>query len=168
MLARLLKKAAQDDAERPPYVDTRVYGSKYEQAKNMGLAEIAKLMRQDIKLARKIGQKAAEPGAVAVPDPIADMPAQIKVSITSRYYSGGGSIDIRVKNIPEAWGFVQVPDMYRPDVMRTVPSPAFGALLVELRVIHFAYNYDNSDIMTDYFDNNYLGSVDYERPYDRH
>jgi hypothetical protein len=165
MLKRLLAKTLQDGSSgRPGHADTRVYGSKYEQAKNMGLAEIAKLMRQDIKLTRKIGQKAAGPGALAVPDPIADMPADIKISITSQYYSGGGAIRVMVKNIPEAWGFIKEEDHW--GVMRSVPSPAFAALLVELRVIHFAYNYDNSDITTDYFERNYAGTVDYERPYD--
>ncbi|MGR7000808.1 hypothetical protein ACU686_26610 [Yinghuangia aomiensis] len=58
------------------------------------------------------------------------MPAQIKVSITSQYYSGGGAIDIRVKNIPTEWGFVEEKDIWGH--LRAVPSPALRAVLDDL------------------------------------
>lgn len=169
MLQRILNKARTEGIQinGHGWVDRRVYGAKYQQVKGMGLAEIAKLMREDVKVARKVGKQMTEPGAVAVIDAIGTMPAQIKVSITSRYYSGGGSIDIRVKNIPRDWGFIEEEHAFRPGFMYLVPSPAFAAVLTDLRVIHAAYNYDGGDITTDYFDQNYLGCVDYERPYDR-
>lgn len=167
MLQRILDKAKTEGVQINDrgWVDHRVYGAKWEQAKNLRLTDIAKLIREDIKVARKISKQAAEPGAIAVIDALGTMPTQIKMSVTTEYYSGGGSIDITVKNIPEDWGFVEEERYGRPCV---VPSPAFQAVLAELRVIHAAYNYDGSDILTDYFDQRYLGSVDYERPYDRH
>lgn len=166
MLQRILDKAKAEGIQINDcgWVDRRVYGSKYEQSKDMRLPDIAKLMREDIKMARKVGKQMSEPGAIAVIDALGTMPTQIKVSVTSQYYSGGGSIDITVKNIPDEWGFVEAERYGRPCI---VPSPAFQAVLADLRVIHAAYNYDGSDILTDYFDQKYLGSVDYERPYDR-
>lgn len=172
MLKRVMDRARADGGQTDAYAgwstaDHRTYGAKYEQVKNMGLAEIAKLMREDVKLARKVGKQAAEPGSLALVDALGTMPAQIKVSITSQYYSGGGSIHVRVKNIPDGWGFVEEDHPFRDGATRMVPSPAFSAVLTDLRVIHAAYNYDGSDISTDYYDKNYLGCVDYERPYDR-
>ena len=142
-----------------------VYGAKYEQVKNMPLAEIAKLMRADIRLARKVGANSATPDAVAVIDPLGDMPKEVKVSVTSEYFSGGGAIRMRVKNIPLRWGFAKEPDRWGE--MQWMPSPSFKAVLDELRAIHGAYNFDGSDPMVDHYHVNYYGSVDYDRPHDR-
>lgn len=139
-------------------IDRRSYGAKYQKVRDMTLPQIAKLMREDIKLARKIGKQVAEPGAVAVIDAIGTMPAQMKVSVRSEYYSGGGAIDITVKNIPADWGFVPDPRVEG----QFAPSPALAQLISELKTIHGAYNYDGSDIYTDYFDKNYYGGVDYD------
>lgn len=177
MLERALRKAAKSGGTAPGgkgagaaagsgFEDHRVYGSKYDQVSRMGLAEIAALMRQDVKLARKLGDGPAEPGDLAISNPLAAMPKGVKVSIRSEYFSGGGAIRIRVKEIPEDWGFVTEPDRYRPDVMVKVPSPAFAVALDQLREIHWAYNYDGSDIQVDHFDRNYYGGVDYDRPRD--
>ncbi|MFE4309157.1 hypothetical protein ACFRR6_24270 [Streptomyces sp. NPDC056891] len=171
MLKRVIEKA-RDNGE--DVTDTRtakaggyqlpdvVYGDKYEQIKGMRLPDIAKLMRADIKIARKVGTKSSTPGALAAIDPLGDMPKEIKVSITSDYFAGGGAIRIRVKNIPPEWGFVQKRDQWGD--MRWVPSDAFEAVLTDLKVIHQAYNYDGSDSQVDYFHVNYYGSVDYDRP----
>ncbi|MFE0778076.1 hypothetical protein [Streptomyces sp. NPDC058861] len=139
-----------------------VYGDKYEQVKNMRLPDIAKLMRADIKIARKVGTKSSTPGALAAIDPLGDMPKEIRVSVTSEYFSGGGAIRMRVKNIPIEWGFVQEQDRWGD--MRWVPSAAFAAVLTDLEVIHQAYNFDGSDSQVDYYHVNFYGSVDYERP----
>lgn len=167
MLQRILDKAAASGIKvnRYGWVDRRTYGTKYDQVRGIRLPDIAKLMRQDVKLARKLGAAPAEPGAVALMDALGSMPAQIKVSVTSEYYAGGGAIHIRIKNIPTEWGFVDELDMWGNT--RQVPSPALRAVLDDLEVIHWAYNYDGSDITTDLFDRNYLGHVHYERPYDR-
>jgi len=137
-------------------------GSKYEQARRLDLAAIAKLMREDIKIARKVGK--ATPGAtdLAVLDPIADAPAEIKVSIRSRYFSGGGAIDVVILNVPAAWGWTEgeIDDGYNDGRVRKIATPAFAAYKAAIEEIYNAYNYDNSDAQTDYFDRHYWGSVD--------
>jgi hypothetical protein len=167
MLQRLLDKAKEAGVTITPagWVDPRSYGEKYDQVRNLRLTDIAKLMRQDIKLARQLGKQQPEPGAVAVMDALGTMPAQIKISVTTQYYAGGGAIDIRVKNIPADWGYVEEADRWGH--MRTVPSPALRAVLDDLEAIHWSYNYDGSDAMTDHFDRRFWGGVEYERPYDR-
>lgn len=172
MLQRVIAKARENDEQVDDSPTNRkhtgyqlpdvVYGDKYEQVKGMRLQDIAKLMRADIKMARKVGTKSFAPGAVAVADPIGDMPQQIKVSVTSEYFSGGGAIHMRVKNVPPDWGFVRKQDMW--GAMRWVPSSAFEAVLTDLKVIHQAYNYDGTDSQVDYFHVNYYGHVEYDRP----
>ncbi|MEV7929025.1 hypothetical protein [Kitasatospora sp. NPDC088779] len=167
MLARALTKAQRDgvDVGERESRDHRVYGEKYHQVRTLGLVAIAKLMREDVKLARRLGRlPATTPGALALVDGLGALPPEVKVSIRSEYYSGGGSIHIRVKAIPCGWGFVQGTRHGR-EVM--VPSPIFQAALDDLKAIHAAYNYDGSDLTTDHFDRNYLGIVDYERPTER-
>jgi hypothetical protein len=160
MLKRLLSKAAASGEKTPQWADRRTYGDKYQQVRGMRLTDIAKLMRADIKVARKIGLKAAEPGAIAIPDPIAEAPAGIKFSVTTQLYSGGGSIDITVKNIPADWGYAEEEHCGH---VRKVATPALQALAAELAAIHRAYNYNGSDLTTDYFDVNYYGGVHDER-----
>jgi hypothetical protein len=136
----------------------RAYGLKYHLARDLTTTQIAKLIRTDIKLARKAAQQtAAEPAALKTVDPIGDAPAQITFSVRSQYYSGGSSIDITIKNIPEAWGWTAEDDHFGRS--RKVPTPELRALAQELKALHRAYNYDGSDITTDYFDVNYYGSV---------
>lgn len=162
MLQRLLDKAKTSGEKiAPGWIDHRTYGAKYETVRNLwNIADIAKLMRADIKLSRKIGLKAAEPGALAIADPIADAPASIKFAVRTQKYSGGGAIDIIIRNIPEDWGYAEEEDRGRT---RKLATPALKALAAELRTIHRAYNYNGSDITTDYFDVNYYGGVSDER-----
>lgn len=75
-------------------------GSKYHQARTLSLTEIAKLIRADLTLARTVGQAAAGPDAVVVPDPIADAPAQIKYSVRTRYGSLHGRSTWRSATAP--------------------------------------------------------------------
>lgn len=164
MLQRILTKA-RANGERltaTGWVDHRTYGAKYQQVRGMRLAEIAKLMRADIKLAQKIGLKTDGPATLATVDPIANAPAVIKYSVTTHMYSGGGSIDITIKNIPADWGYRMEMSEERGH-MRKVPTAALNALAGELAAIHQAYNYNGSDTTTDYFDVNYYGGVQDER-----
>lgn len=162
MLQRILDKAKEDGEKiTPAWVDHRSYGAKYQQVRGMRLTDIAKLMRADIKLARKVALNTAEPGALATVDPIANAPADIKYSVTTQMYSGGGSIDITIKNIPADWGYTYEDRGFGE--LRKVATPALRALAAELAAIHRAYNYNGSDITTDYFDVNYYGGVSDER-----
>lgn len=137
-------------------------GSKYEQARRLGLAEIAKLMREDIKMSRKAGTLPAGAADLAVVDPIADAPAEIKVSIRSRYFSGGGAIDVTISNVPAAWGWTEgeIDNDYNDGRVHKIATPAFAAYKAAIEQIHSAYNYDNSDAQVDYFERHYWGSVD--------
>jgi len=168
MLARILAKAnakanANGEHLKPNgWTDHRTYGAKYDQVRGeYDIAKIAELMREDIKLSRKIGLKAAQPGALAIADPIADAPAQIKFAVRTSKYAGGGSINIVIRNVPEDWWETAYDD--RGNKFHAA-GPALQALAAELRTIHQAYNYNGSDATTDYFDVNYYGSVNAEEP----
>ncbi|CAL9611144.1 hypothetical protein SUDANB1_05628 [Streptomyces sp. enrichment culture] len=148
------------------------YGARYEEVKRMSLTEIAKRIREDIKLARKVEAKMGQAvGAeVATVDPLAalaTMPKGIKVSVRTDYFSGGGSIDVRVYNLPEkGWGYVKELDRYGM-YEQWVPGPQLKPILKALEEIHGWYNFDGSDAMVDYFHVNYYGHVDVdwqERP----
>lgn len=138
------------------------YGAKYEQVKHLSTTEIAKLIRADIKLARKVETKlgTAAGADIAIVDglaALASMPKTIKVSVRSEYFSGGSSIDVRVYNLPEkGWGYVHE-EYPRP---HWTPGAELSAILDALAEIHRAYNYNGSDAMVDYFDVNYYGHVD--------
>ncbi len=159
MLLRLLAKAkeAGEQLHGEAWSDHRVYGAKYADVRHLRLVDIAKLMRADIKLASSIALKTAARDGLAVPDPIADAPAGIKFGVVTETYSGGGSIDIVIRNIPDDWGYVQQRNP-RGELYRKA-SPALLALAEELKAIHRAYNYNGSDLTTDYFDVNYYGGV---------
>lgn len=162
MLARLLAKQKEETAGAAFRREfggayARWYGDKYDRTHGLTLTEIATLIREDIKLAQKIGRKLAVPGEVAVVDPIGTAPKEIKYSVRTQYYSGGGSIKIFVRNIPQEWGWVTETDQWGYE--REVPTPALKALAKELKAISNAYNYDGSDITTDYFDKRFYGFV---------
>jgi hypothetical protein len=146
------------------------YGARYEEVKRMSLPEIAKRMREDIKVARKVEAKLSTGTDVALPDPLAalaTMPKGMKVSVTSEYFSGGGAIRMRVYNLPEkGWGYVKELDRYGMHE-HWVPGPQLKPILDALEQIHGWYNFDGSDAMVDYFHVNYYGGVDVdwrERP----
>jgi|SRR6185437_2116435 len=92
-------------------------GAKYEQTKNMDIAEIAKLIRQDIK------QK---------------HPAAAKSSVRIERFSNGRSIDVVVKGINAIHA-----EQVKQDVEDIVA----------------AYNFDDSDAMSDYFHVRFYSSV---------
>ena len=144
------------------------YGAKYEQVKGLSLTEIAKLIREDIKLARKVEAKLGA-GTVALVDKLAalaTMPKQIKISVRTDYSSVYGSITVRLYNLPEkGWGYVEGKDWSGDK--KWVPGPELDAILTALREIHGAYNYDGSDGRVDHHDVGYYGQVEVdwrERP----
>lgn len=141
---------------RPP---VRVYGEKYADVQNLSLTEIAKLIRAEIKLARKVAKMTAKPGAVKTVDPIGDAPTQIKYSVRTEYFAGGGAINITIKNVPENWGWTREPDPHYPDEKVKTPAPALRALAQALNDIQDSYNYNGSDSRVDYFDVRFYGHV---------
>lgn len=149
----------------------RSYGYKYEEQTGLSNAEVAKLIRADIKTAIKEGL----------------LPDRWKYSVRSDHLA----IRVRVKDCADVWrecdGMKPGSKRYYPDGTWTAtgcPDPwckAAGrpeyahaahthkvltdealAARLTLERIHGAYNHDGSDIMTDYFDVNYYGGVDFE------
>jgi hypothetical protein len=124
--------------------------------RRMPLKDLTAIIREDIKVARKIGQKTRpKAGDVAVKDPIGDAPKGIKFRTRMRHGTG---IEVVIDCIPREWGFQRAIDDrgYELDI----PTPALRELIGALEEIHGAYNYDNSDAMTDYYDRNYWGAVE--------
>jgi hypothetical protein len=120
-------------------------GAKYRA--NMTGPEIAKAIRADIKAAQKAG----------------DLPA-MTVSVRSRLSTHAMAIDVEIK----AWsGQVWSTARARYDVMRTggpIPSRlshSASLLLDAVKSYADAYNYDRSDLATDYHNVNFFGSVDF-------
>lgn len=163
-MERLLEKAQSIESTvtvTSSWLDfSRVYGSKYATmgGRYLTAAEIAKLVRADITLALKVARTTAEPGSVAVIDPLAAMPAEIKVTVKTQSYSGGRSIDVYMRNVPEDWGFVTESDRWSCEP-RQVPSPALREAAKALSAILHAYNYDGSRPEVDHYDVNYYGHV---------
>ncbi|WP_051898623.1 hypothetical protein [Sciscionella sediminilitoris] len=157
-LVRLQRVAAPADARRVRY--PRWEGARYREVRSLPLAEIAKLMRQDIKLARKVGNAATGDSdkTPALFAPIAGAPTEIKYSVRTEHFSGGGSIDIVIRNIPAEWGWTIKSDDFGQE--HKVATPAMRALFEAIRDIHRAYNYDDSDSQLDHFNTNYYGHVE--------
>ncbi|MCF6467301.1 hypothetical protein FAF44_02590 [Nonomuraea sp. MG754425] len=147
----------------------RQYGSKYD-GRYIPSAELTKLVRSDIALLRKLGRQPARPGEVKVPEPIGDAPASIKFFVRKDDNTFTRSIDITIKGVPAEW-WIDREDPY--DRSRTWRSagPQLTALRDALKEITWAYNYDGSDLLTDYHDRNFYdhyradghGESDYPR-----
>lgn len=124
-----------------------VYGSRYQ--RGLSTTEIAKLIRLEIKQAIKEG---------VLP--------KGKYSVRSRYYAGGSSIDIRIQSlsvpvISAQWALIEA--------VSNVADYAADKLTDEAkRVRRFlgelvdAYNFDGSDLYSDYFHVNFYSSVDFD------
>ncbi|HXV74633.1 MAG TPA: hypothetical protein VD713_07885 [Sphingomonadales bacterium] len=127
------------------------YGSKYD--KEATTTEIAKRLRADIKAAQKSG----------------GLPKGLKVSVRSSYFSMGSSIDIRVKACP--FPFLNLerllhdtlnPREFVPETICPVYTEAGSELLKKLQGMMNAYNYDGSDIQTDYYNVNFYGHAEFD------
>lgn len=156
------KEAAKAERHRPmpaycdPTNETR--GSKYDATRDLSLVEIAKRMREDIKLAIKAGQ----------------IPGGLKVAVRVRHHN---AIDMRVTAAPAGmtlWNpaFLRWLDEDQRS-SRFIPfngdryAPAFNVVMDALKSIRSAYNRDNSDSMSDYFDVRYYGDVGMDGQFER-
>lgn len=170
MLDRLMAKRRETD--RSNYDDQgrwrgayggRAYGAKAS-TEYAPATEIAKWMRADIKIARKVANAPAEDEhGVAIPSGFAGIPKDIKITVSTDSGSMHSSININIRNIPPAWGWYTVPlrGVYDDDQweMKNQPSPELLRLVRDLEEIHWSYNWNGSDSMTDYFDVRYYGGV---------
>jgi len=129
-----------------------VYGNKYD--KDLDTAEIAKRVRMDIKAAIASG----------------DLPKGLKASVRMDRFAGGSSIDIRVTQVPQGFTLANPEriqwDLEHPYASSTKVLPLYTAeamaLLLKLKALLDAYNYDGSDIMTDYFNVRFYGDVRFD------
>lgn len=142
MLERAMK--ALEDAPRISIE----YGDKYAATASLSTTEVAKLIRQDIKVARKVGVTGEATATVALRNPIADAPAEIKFGVRTEYFAGGSSIVIKINNIPEQWGYEERVVHGHPAMM---PTTALQELADDLAAVMAAYNYDGSDTRADYW-----------------
>jgi hypothetical protein len=125
----------------------RTEGSRYTGFRPV--TEIAKDIRRDIKAAVKDGS----------------LPADLKVSVRSNFYAGGQSIDLDWSAVH---GTHQLQCSYHrapwnlcegtcdPEFYLQVGLSTHGQVIErKLNAIANAYNYDNSDVQSDYFDTLY-------------
>lgn len=151
---RMLQRALKAMEEAPAI--SIEYGDKYAATRSLNTTEVAKLIRQDVKLARKVGVTGEAAAAVALRNPIGDAPAEIKFRVHTEYFAGGSSITIKIDNIPEQWGFEER-DVYGHPAM--MPTAALQELADELAALMAPYNYDGSDTQADYWDVRFYAQV---------
>lgn len=124
-----------------------VYGAKYESTRDMNRAELAKLIRADIKAAVVAGK----------------LP-KAKYSVTKKDFAGGGSINVSFSNVVEA-GFCLFNlerlalDVSDPHTFTSMPRYSERATEITnvLEGIMGAYNFDGSDSQSDYFHVRFYG-----------
>jgi hypothetical protein len=125
-----------------------VRGSKFDGS--LDVAEIAKRLRREIREAIKAGT----------------LPKGLKTSVTIDRFAGGQSCDIRIKALPFP--------LLNPDWRRSRPASGLDLytgqardVLDELSRMLGAYNRDNSDSQTDYFDVHFYGHVGVHWEYEK-
>lgn len=130
-------------------------GAHYEQGKHLDIKDIAIKVRKHLKDAISSG----------------DLPSQMKCSVKISRYSGGRSLDVTITYLPHDFKFLsdgyaswkkQFPSSndyqrFSADMMK---SEEHKNLIKKVDEIRNYYNYDRSDVMSDYFEVNYYGSTD--------
>ncbi len=138
----------------------RSYGYRYaDLGDHPSAAQIAKAMRADIKQAQTEGL----------------LPSHWSYSVRSDTFAGGSSIDVEVKDCPDAWrpcdglschnvwcSARNDPVYAHAATPHDVLTDEAAAARMTLDRIHNAYNHDGSEIQVDYFDVRYYGTVTFE------
>lgn len=133
-------------------------GSKYRATKDMDIAAIAKLVRAEIKAAIKDGK----------------LPAGMKTSVRIKRYSGGQSMDVDIKSFGPGhlalnparvkW---DAENPYGDHHHAPQHRPAAAARAIKMiDAMLSAYNFDDSDSMTDYFHVRFYGHATVDWEYD--
>ena len=129
------------------------YGTRYHDLpENADVADIAKLVRKDLKAAVKAGE---------LPTEFEGHPVTFAV-ITERF-AGGAGIDIEIRGVPDGVDRREMTPSeydYYPGRVRT--TEAAVELKAKLAGYLNAYNFDGSDVMTDYFHVNFYSDVRFE------
>ena len=151
---RVAKKREAKKREEKAYLAARHYvGAKYEATKNLDIAEIAKLVRKDIKAAVKSG----------------DLP-KAKYSVKISRYSMGRSITVAVTGLEmETANMERHLAEARDRSLRHRGVPV-GKLMTEeayeleakVEALVNAYNFDRSNPMEDYYNSAFAGFVNLE------
>lgn len=155
-LVKLVEPEPEEYRWMPAYCDpdNEKKGDNYEATQNLDIAEVAKILRRNIKEAIKAGE----------------LPQGLKTSVRIDRYSMGQSMDVRVTGLPEGvqWytdeyaietkGFTRPADRYSGWDGEMLTKEA-GEILEKLSKMRESFNRDNSDIMVDYFDVRYYGST---------
>lgn len=132
--------------------DTSIsYGSKYDGTLNVRV--IAKMVRADIKTATG-----------TIPHLL---PKGLKAAVKIRRYSMGQSIDVTIKVAPGVTVLNPTrlaEEIAAPHVCSRLPihTDEARAILDAVKVIVEAYNFDGSDIQTDYFHVNFYSDVKFD------
>lgn len=155
-LAGALEAAAPGPANQ---WEPRWTGEKYQPGRYLPGTEITALIRAEIKVARALAKYAAQPGEVAIPDPvtgpIAAAPPGIRFGARILHH---GSIAITVENVPAEWGYGTYGEDFHGNPCEA-PSPALYELGVALDTLGNQWNYDDSDPQVDHFNRGYYLNV---------
>jgi len=143
-------RAALMDETAPTVIDPEgrypvVVGPRYDPARWRSSAEVARLLRADLRAAQAGG--ALPPSAV--------------FSVRSDSFAGGQSVRVEIRNLPDR----EILDDH-PDFPRRL-SPAARELERVVRRVVNAYNRDRSGSQSDVFDVHYYGHVSIETETDR-
>ena len=143
----------------------RTYGSGYVEVygQHATAADIARLVRRDLKAAKKDGA----------------FPEGVTFSVRCRNYAGGRAVDVTIKGYE---GPVSCPECQGQRNSRTYAglhgdlcqtcatwngwmAPEAEELYRVVDMMREAYNYDGSNTQIDYFDVSYYGSTTFDRRY---
>jgi hypothetical protein len=156
-LDRLLKRAAETNRAAVTAWAPEWQGEKFADTRGLDLTKITAMIRDEIKMLRKLAKQAAGTpdgaGALAISEPIGEAPAEIKIGVRQPHY---GAIKISVTGIPENWGWRRARVNGHE---QWVPTAALARLGRELNELGNAYNYDDSDTQRDHFDRRYYLTV---------
>ena len=115
-------------------------GDKYTQTRDLPLKDVAQLIKKEI---------------------LTKHP-EIKVSVSTESYSGGQSINIKVKDVPfKPYRKVELYPGENSSYYTLAYTEEGKALIEEIKTISNQYNRDNSDLQTDYFDVHFYCTPDY-------
>jgi hypothetical protein len=144
---------------------TKTTGSKYEETRNLNIAQIAKLVRADLKADSKAGR----------------LPKGVKYSVRISNYSMGCSLTVTVKAVPEGFEIV---NPLRAQLDRDEPHFAYHTLtatdprlprltdqavklVADLTELVNVYNRKDIDIMTDYYNVAFNESIGFDPDLER-
>ena len=129
---RMLDKILDKSRARPESGQRR-YGARHDRGgRHASLSRIADMVHEDIAMARLAFPDTSASAQVAVANPIADAPAEVRIIVETPHDAG---IVITVDNVPADWGWVD-------DGGVQVHSRQFLALVDALAEIMKSYNHD--------------------------